>query len=379
MAVGVFDAETYLQQNPDVATAVQNGQFSSALQHYLLYGAAEGRDAPVASGGILGGPQPAPAAFDQAGYFALYPDVAEAAADGRVVSGLAHFLSFGQQEGRLAPLTNGELLFAPVQAGLAGPAQLQTAGQGGGRLTGTGANDVLLGGAGDDVIEGRGGQDVLAGAGGGDVLSGGTGQDRLYGSGDVAVMIGGEGNDQLIGGGSIDAMFGEDGHDVLIGGAGLDVVMGNRGHDFLDSGAGPGLHAGGEDPDIFNVGDDILANGATDIIIISDFTPGEDRLSLSPALLGSISTVVQGQVDLAPVLTPLQQAGLLSEDLWDQLNDVEDGDIVEDSLEELGDLNPNAQGQILANGTTITLTTGDQLSLLGLTAPQVQELIANLG
>lgn len=35
---------TYLQQNPDVMSAVRGGQFGSALDHYNQYGKAEGRD-----------------------------------------------------------------------------------------------------------------------------------------------------------------------------------------------------------------------------------------------------------------------------------------------------------------------------------------------
>jgi hypothetical protein len=38
-----FDEEWYLQQNPDVATAVHEGRGKSGLEHYLAYGRNEGR------------------------------------------------------------------------------------------------------------------------------------------------------------------------------------------------------------------------------------------------------------------------------------------------------------------------------------------------
>ncbi|KAA5606078.1 hypothetical protein F1188_08710 [Roseospira marina] len=45
-----FDAETYLANNEDVQTAVDNGDFDSAYQHYVLYGQYEGRAAQTTGG-----------------------------------------------------------------------------------------------------------------------------------------------------------------------------------------------------------------------------------------------------------------------------------------------------------------------------------------
>lgn len=71
-----FDVEWYLTHYPDVAQSGMN-----PAEHYLLYGAQEGR---------LPGPL-----FDGNWYRQHYPDVAEAD-----INPLLHFIKFGQQEGR---------------------------------------------------------------------------------------------------------------------------------------------------------------------------------------------------------------------------------------------------------------------------------------
>lgn len=71
-----FDVEWYLRHYPDVAASKMN-----PAEHYLLYGAAEGR---------LPGPL-----FDGNWYLQQYPDVAEAG-----TNPLLHFITYGLQEGR---------------------------------------------------------------------------------------------------------------------------------------------------------------------------------------------------------------------------------------------------------------------------------------
>lgn len=71
-----FDIDWYLRAYPDVAESKMN-----PAEHYLLYGAAEGR---------LPGPL-----FDGNWYVQHYPDVAAAG-----TNPLLHFIMFGQQEGR---------------------------------------------------------------------------------------------------------------------------------------------------------------------------------------------------------------------------------------------------------------------------------------
>ena len=75
-AVNGFDAQYYLLQNPDVAAAGAN-----ALQHFNTYGWHEGRNPN--------------AYFDTAGYLSHYADVAAAG-----VNPLQHYAQFGWHEGR---------------------------------------------------------------------------------------------------------------------------------------------------------------------------------------------------------------------------------------------------------------------------------------
>jgi len=76
----------YLARNPDVAQAVARGEFTSGMDHYQRYGAAEGRLQPVA--------------LDEAFYLSQNEDVARAVAAGQFTSGLQHYLLIGEREGR---------------------------------------------------------------------------------------------------------------------------------------------------------------------------------------------------------------------------------------------------------------------------------------
>ena len=122
----LFDSEYYLEQNPDVASALAGGSFNGdPLLHYVEAGAAEGRDPnpyfdsdyyvaqnpnaalsieingsnPLEHYVLSGSSQGAdPSAnFDPEFYLAQNQDVAAAGIDP-----LTHFLSFGRDEGRAA-------------------------------------------------------------------------------------------------------------------------------------------------------------------------------------------------------------------------------------------------------------------------------------
>jgi Ca2+-binding RTX toxin-like protein len=87
---------------------------------------------------------------------------------------------------------------------------------GGGSLSGSNQNDLILGGPGDDIIDGRPGDDCILGGGG---------NDLLYGH---------QGNDVLIGGPGDDILYGGPGDDILIGGPGYDICDGGPGSDICD-------------------------------------------------------------------------------------------------------------------------------------------------
>jgi hypothetical protein len=82
----LFDEGAYLQANPDVAAAVQQGTLRYGFEHFVLFGMDEGR----APGDW----------FDQDYYLAQNSDVAAAIENGTVRSAIAHFFAFGHREGR---------------------------------------------------------------------------------------------------------------------------------------------------------------------------------------------------------------------------------------------------------------------------------------
>lgn len=106
-----FNEQFYLQHNPDVAAAVNSGVFASALEHFVQFGANEGRD-PNAN-------------FDTDYYLAHNPDVAAAiesgmTIDGHLLTAYEHFTRFGFSEGREgeAPVTvevPGPTVYVPVE------------------------------------------------------------------------------------------------------------------------------------------------------------------------------------------------------------------------------------------------------------------------
>ena len=81
-----FDETFYLTNNADVVVAISQGTFSSALQHFNLFGGRELR-APNSS-------------FD-ANYYAINnPDVLNAVSSGTFTNVFAHFQAFGEIENR---------------------------------------------------------------------------------------------------------------------------------------------------------------------------------------------------------------------------------------------------------------------------------------
>lgn len=153
-----------------------------------------------------------------------------------------------------------------------------TAGDGGGRLVGNAANNVLTGGRGNDTLIGGAGNDTLIGGDGvdtasyagetrfvdvnlvdgtarilafqdipeveQDTLSGienviaGNGGSHIVGDNASNRLVGGTGVDHLEGGIGYDTLIGGDGDDTLEGGANDDVLLGGAGNDIFKGGAG---------------------------------------------------------------------------------------------------------------------------------------------
>ena len=87
VANGDFNEAGYLAANPDVADAVQSGAIESARLHYIGFGYFEGRQG--------GTPDVA-----ERWYLRSYPDVGAAVKAGRLSSGREHFAMVGATEWR---------------------------------------------------------------------------------------------------------------------------------------------------------------------------------------------------------------------------------------------------------------------------------------
>lgn len=81
----LFDEQYYLENNPDVAEAINNGTLSSAIAHFVTSGLTEGR---------------APSEYFAETYLKNNPDIAAGVENGDFSSGIHHFLKFGFAEGR---------------------------------------------------------------------------------------------------------------------------------------------------------------------------------------------------------------------------------------------------------------------------------------
>ncbi|MEM6432467.1 MAG: hypothetical protein AAF773_01210 [Cyanobacteria bacterium P01_D01_bin.115] len=81
-----YDEVFYLNENSDVAAAVDSGAFASGYDHFTEFGLSEGRDPSVL--------------YDESFYLENNPDVAQAIERGELSSGLTHFLNNGHPEGR---------------------------------------------------------------------------------------------------------------------------------------------------------------------------------------------------------------------------------------------------------------------------------------
>jgi Ca2+-binding RTX toxin-like protein len=182
----------------------------------------------------------------------------------------------GAEDGRIALASVGTidpaanpLLFAAAPAG--------------GRIDGTAASEVFLGGDGPDTLVGHGGEDSFVGGAGLDRIIGGAGRDRVDA---------GPGNDVVKTEGGDDTVWLGDGDDTALSGDGDDTVYGGAGDDVIKASLGDDIIHGGEGADNISGwrGRDTIFGGHGDDVIRGDFDedrieggPGNDRLLGGPA------------------------------------------------------------------------------------------------
>ncbi|UVL85476.1 retention module-containing protein [Pseudomonas sp. B21-028] len=192
--------------------------------------------------------------------------------------------------------------------------------QAGHTLTGTTGDDVLLAGNGDNLLSGGDGNDILSAGSGNNTLHGGAGNDLLYSGAGNDLLDGGTGTDtasyahatagvtvnlgllaaqntlgagtdtlggveNLVGSNFNDTLTGDGASNRIDGGLGHDVLNGGGGDDILIGGLGNNTLTGGSGADTFQWQ---VGNSGHDVV--TDFTPGLDKLDLSQLLLGENGT-----------------------------------------------------------------------------------------
>ncbi|KAA0996493.1 retention module-containing protein [Pseudomonas sp. ANT_J12] len=192
--------------------------------------------------------------------------------------------------------------------------------QDGHTLTGTAGDDVLVAGTGNNVLNAGDGNDVLTAGSGNNELHGGAGNDLLYSGPGNDLLDGGTGTDtasyahatagvtvdlslltaqntlgagtdtltgieNLTGSNFNDTLTGDNNSNVINGGLGNDVLNGGGGDDFLIGGLGNNTLTGGAGADTFQW---LAGNSGHDVV--TDFTPGTDKLDLSQLLQGENGT-----------------------------------------------------------------------------------------
>ena len=153
----------------------------------------------------------------------------------------------------------------------------------GGTITGTAANEIIIGGSGNDTIITGGGIDHLFGGAGNDTYyvdnSGDTvteavggGNDTVYASVNYTLQAGQEVENLIANAGTTGlTLTGNEFNNTITGGAGNDTLNGGAGNDTLDGGAGADTMAGGAGNDTYyvdNVGDVVTeaAGAGTDTV-----------------------------------------------------------------------------------------------------------------
>ncbi len=295
----LFDEAYYLQANADVAAAVQAGQFSSGLAHFLSSGIQEGRTnisrfyrtyrlGNTPSGGDA-----------EVDYLTANPDVAAVVAAGGLASGLQHFVQSGEAEGRsLFPGTFNEEFYRRRYPDVAGAVSQGVFTSGLEHYLGFGRNEQRSVSPLFELDYFNANPDIRAARDSGGIFLSAADHFLTLGNeeGRPATFSGTRGNDTVVGSASVDTLTGVE-LDVSNSGQGQkeydstgfnerDVLIGGPGVDTFELGLGPG--------EFSRAGRSFYqGNGDLDFARIENFEPGRDRLVLGTRN-GGAGVVVSG-------------------------------------------------------------------------------------
>ncbi|MBU2580479.1 MAG: hypothetical protein KJ622_02010, partial [Alphaproteobacteria bacterium] len=171
-------------------------------------------------------------------------------------------------------------------------------------ITGTAGDDIIDGLDGDDNIDGSYGDDNIQGGAGNDFISdsfgsntvdGGEGDDFIFVSGGVATVDGGLGNDEIHNFGEASVIRGGDGDDI-IGAFGSSLTYSSGYPNYTYTYAGDSVDAGAGNDEVRAGAGAIVTLGAgldtiristgssNDPVIVTDFSPTDDRVDLEVLL-----------------------------------------------------------------------------------------------
>jgi|GEM_PF-538970 len=167
------------------------------------------------------------------------------------------------------------------------------------RLDGEDGNDAIDAGIDNDTVYAGAGNDYVSGDDGADVIIGGIGNDSLYGGTGADAIDAGDDDDFVYAGSENDYVAGGAGVDSLYGEGGLDTIYGGLGNDYIVGGAGNDTLYGEGGADLFA----FAAGSGADVI--SGFEDGSDRIDLrtyAGATIGN-TTIAQIGADTRITLT----------------------------------------------------------------------------
>ncbi len=202
-------------------------------------------------------------------------------------------------------------------------------------------NDTMIAIGDNDTLDGDKGSDDLSATGNFNVIKGGAGPDTIVAVGNDATISGGSVGDTISASGDRDSVTGASGNDTIAVGGNDDTIVGGTGTEFINASAGGASVVGG------SAGDETIWGGAGDTIATG---AGLDAIDF-----GAAHTVPE-------FLAPGSGTNTAANDTVVNFNEATGDRILETGTAATNSL---ASAQSSGGNTTITLSDGSNLTLIG--------------